>query len=86
MILAELNFDMHFLFMACAAVGGTVMTLQMILLLLGGDASDFDADGDVEFDADDGTFGLLSVRTIAAFLTLFGLTGWYGLVEGWGAA
>ncbi len=69
------------IYLVCSAVGGAVLSVQLLLLVLGGD-TDGDFDGDL--DHTDG-FGILSVRAIASFLTFFGLTGMWGLAKGWGA-
>lgn len=69
-------------YMGCSIVGGAILGLQMILLLFGGD---IDADTDVDDISGDGDgFGFLSIRSLAAFLTFFGLVGLWGLEEGWG--
>ena len=69
-------------YMGCAAVGGAILTLQMVLMMFGGD---MDADTDVDdMGGDSDGLGFLSVRSMAAFLTFFGLTGLLGLDEGWG--
>ncbi len=69
-------------YMGCAAVGGAILTLQMVLLMFGGD---MDADTDVDdLGGHSDGLGFLSVRSMAAFLTFFGLTGLLGLDEGWG--
>ena len=77
------EFHIRSVYMGCALIGGSVMTLQMVLLLFGGD---IDADTDVD-DIGDHTdgFGFISVRSLAAFMTFFGLTGLWGISEGWGA-
>lgn len=90
MLSAVFGFDwtMTLVYMACAALGGTVLVLQTLLLLFGIG----DADGDVDVhhdigadggDGHDGAFGLFSVRTVASFFTFFGLAGWYGTSSGW---
>ena len=69
-------------YMGCAVVGGAILTLQMILMMFGGD---MDADTDVDDIAGESDgLGFLSVRSMAVFLTFFGLTGLLGLDEGWG--
>ncbi len=71
-------------YMACAAVGGLVLVVQLVLMLFGGDV---DADVDIDLDdvdAGDGSFNLFSIRAVAGFLTFFGLVGWWGTSEGWG--
>lgn len=70
-------------YMGCAAVGGTVLAIQFVLLLFGGDAHDGDAGVD-HHEGDSDSLGFLSVRAVAAFLTFFGLTGWWGTDAGWG--
>ena len=78
----------HLIYIGCAAVGGAVLLLQLLLLLLGSDA-DVDADfGDVDGGGfgDDGGLHVFSIRAMAGFLTFFGLVGWWGATEGWGAA
>lgn len=68
------------IYFGCAAIGGAVLVLQLLLLFFGGDA---DGDGfDGSDDASDG-LSFLSIRTIAAFLTFFGLTGMWGSEAGW---
>jgi hypothetical protein len=68
------------LYIGCTALGGAVLSLQLLLLLFGGDG---DADG-----LEDGSDGMsfLSIRSFASFLTLFGLFGWWGSVAEWGPA
>lgn len=66
----------------CAAVGGAILSLQMVMMLIGVDGdADFDADGDFEAGGDG--LGLISIRGVASFLTFFGLVGWYGQDQGW---
>ncbi len=67
------------LYMGCAVAGGAVLSLQMLLLFTGGDV----ADGEVDFDGDSDGLSFFSIRTIASFLTFFGLIGKYGQQEGW---
>jgi hypothetical protein len=87
-----MDWKMETVYIGCAAVGGTILVLQTLLLLFG--AGDHDTDvhvdegsighsGSGEEHAQDVGFGLLSVRTISAFLTFFGLAGWYGVGAGW---
>ncbi len=87
-----MSWKMETVYIGCAVAGGTVLVLQTVLLLFG--AADHDTDvhvdaggighsGSGEEHAQDVGFGLLSVRTISAFLTFFGLTGWYGVGAGW---
>ncbi len=73
-------------YVACAAAGGTVLLGQAGLNLfgLGGD-TDVDADVDADdLDTGDGSVSFISVRTLASFMTMFGLVGWLGTAEGWG--
>ena len=91
--IAIFGFDwtMELTYVACAALGGTVLVLQTVLLLFGvGDGHpDVDLHHDFGADAHDGheghlgAFNLLSVRAIASFFTFFGLTGWYGTARDW---
>lgn len=73
------DFSIKTIYLVCSAIGGAVLSIQLLLLVLGGDT---DADSDV--DHGDG-FGFLSIRAIASFLTFFGLIGMWGLAKGWGA-
>jgi len=79
-----LEWSMRSVYIVCAVIGGAILLIQTGLLLLGfhgGDASfDYHADADVG----DGSFSVLSVRAISAFLTFFGLSGWGALEAGWG--
>lgn len=85
--------NLETIYLGCAALGGTVLVLQTILLLVGGgdhdadvahvDTSDIGAANSGEVHSQDTGFGLFSVRTIAAFLTFFGLAGWGGVNAGW---
>jgi hypothetical protein len=77
-------------YLTCAVVGGAVLALQFVFLLFGGDA-EAGADGADLHGADspgdggaDGVLRLLSIRTVAAFVTFFGLVGWLGHSKGWG--
>ena len=81
---------METVYLVCAAVGGTILVVQTLLLLigLGGDdvdvhdvdvASDFDHDG----DSSDAFFKVLSLKTLTAFMTFFGLAGMAARVRGW---
>ena len=72
-------------FQICAALGGGALVLQLLLLLIGGgDVDDFDVDGG-DLDGGDADFQWFSIRTIASFLAIFGLVGWWGTAEAWGA-
>lgn len=88
-----MNWTMETVYLGCAAAGGTVLVLQTAMLLVGGgdhgDVGHF-GHGDIghadsgEAHGHDSAFGLLSVRTGAAFLAFFGLAGWGGTNAGWG--
>ena len=67
------------LYLGCAVAGGAVLSVQMLLLFLGGDV----ADGEVDFDGDSDGLSFFSIRTVASFLTFFGLIGMYGQKQGW---
>lgn len=74
-------------YFACAALGGGITLLQLVLGLfgLGGDELDA-ADGVDALDAADGTdagMHLFSVRALAGFVLMFGLVGWAGTSAGW---
>jgi hypothetical protein len=79
-------------YMSCAAAGGTVLVVQAALSMLGlDDAHDagHGADGALGAHEADHGLPLLSLRAIAAFLTFFGLGGWWadarGLAPMWSA-
>ena len=85
---------MEMLYWICAIVGGVQLVALFILTLVGGDTeADVDVgevDGGfetemVDLDGDSGGAGLktLSLRTIAAFLTFFGLAGLAADHQGW---
>lgn len=71
------------IYYAIAIVTTFFLFLQLLLMLLG-----FDGDGDVDFDADVGVdghgsgMGVLSVRSVTAFLTGFGWGGVIALRQG----
>jgi hypothetical protein len=87
-----LDWTMSLAYIACAAAGGTVLVLQMLLMMFGVGDGHPDMDLHHEFDAGgahdasdhpEHVFGLFSIRAIAAFFTFFGLTGWLGTSSGW---
>jgi hypothetical protein len=88
-----MTWTMHTVYLACAAAGGSVLLIQTLLILFGGGDHDADApgsdqaeighSGSGEHDSHDAAFNLLSVRSVAAFLTFFGLAGWGGTTAGW---
>lgn len=69
----------HTIYTGCAVLGGTVLTIQLLLLLFGGDV----ADGEVDIDGDADGLSFFSIRAVAAFLTFFGLVGILGREQGW---
>ena len=69
---------MDTVYFLCAAIGGTILVVQTLLLLvgLGGDVAGHDADAGLhDGDAADTFFKVLSVKTLVAFVTFFGLAG-----------
>jgi hypothetical protein len=87
---------MRLIYVTCAAVGSLVLVLQLVLLVLGigdHDAPDHDVGGLAGHDAaghagaghDHGSsFNLISVRSVFAFIGMFGLVGWLGVAREWG--
>lgn len=71
-------------YIGCAAVGLFTLALQLLLSVLG--IGDHDAADVHDLHAGDhgSGFGLLSVRTLGAFLAFFGLTGWWLTAIGFG--
>lgn len=72
---------MESVYFYCSVIGGAVLLLQLILVIAGaghGDG-DVDLDGDVGLDAhadaSDAFFKVLSLKTLVAFVTFFGLSG-----------
>jgi hypothetical protein len=76
------------LFLVCAATGGTVLLLQFLAGLVGfGADHSFDHDHDIAHDGDHGDgsswfAGLLTLRSVTAGLTFFGLCGLTALSQG----
>jgi hypothetical protein len=89
-----MNWTMETVYLGCAAAGGTILLVQTGMLLFGGASHDgsvghVDHPGIGHSDSGDHGGGdaglsLLSVRSVAAFLTFFGLAGWGGTSSGWG--
>ena len=85
---------MQTVYLGCAAAGGTVLLVQTAMMLFGGadhdagalhaDHSDIGQADSGEHHGGDAGLSLLSVRSIAAFLTFFGLAGFGGARSGWG--
>ncbi len=68
---------MEYVYLVCAAVGGTLLILQFAAGLIGLDDSDTDAD--VDAAAGDGWLvGLLSLRALTGAVTFFGMGGIIG--------
>ncbi|MFY9345494.1 MAG: NfeD family protein [Planctomycetota bacterium] len=78
---------MSTIFLYCAAIGGTILVLQFVLLLFGaGGDHDTAGGGDVGHDVghDQGAFlKLFSLQTVSTFLTFFGLVGLGTQHVGW---
>jgi len=71
---------MESIYFYCSVVGGAVLVIQTILLLIGLDGGDTDTDfgapeADVDADGSDAFFKILSIKTLTAFVTFFGLGG-----------
>ncbi len=65
-------------FVACAALGGVILVLQLVLGVVGGDHADHNAHGHL----DDG-LDLMSVRSLSAATAFFGVAGAGALTSGW---
>jgi len=89
---------MEFVYLACAAVGGTLLVIQFVLTVigLGGEDVDFDLGADVPDDIDFGdnaghvaahgptwVFAVVSFKTLVAAFTFFGLAGMATRSAGW---
>ena len=69
---------MESIFFVCAIAGGSLLILQFVLSLFGGDAevdTDLDVELDLEADAGDAFVKMLSVKTVIGGITFFGLSG-----------
>jgi hypothetical protein len=86
------------MYIICAAAGGTVLACQFVLTLFAlGDHHDGGGDHDLSHDVHDfdhshgvghgmsGSWfvGILTLRTIVAALTFFGLAGWFATAKKW---
>ena len=72
------------MFVGIGAVSSSVLTLQMVLAMFGGDMDGLDADVDIPDAGEGGASGILSIRTIGAFFTGFGWSGAAMLQAGYG--
>lgn len=67
---------LEILFLLCAAIGGVLFLIRLVLLLVGHDAdADVDAGGVDLHEAADDSFRLLSVQSLTSFFLMFGLVG-----------
>ncbi|MFT4514333.1 MAG: hypothetical protein ACI89X_000181 [Planctomycetota bacterium] len=70
---------METVYFYCAAIGGGFLILQVLLMLISGGESDFDGDASPELDVGeiDASYVLfqLSLKTVIAFVTFFGIAG-----------
>ena len=70
---------METVYFYCSVIGGVFIVLQVLLMLISGGESDFDTDASPELDvADiDASYVLfqLSLKTVIAFVTFFGIAG-----------
>lgn len=77
---------MYWVYLIAAVLGGTVLVVQLLLMMIGLDGGD---DGSTEFAMDEAGvgstdfFAYLSLKSIIAFLTFFGLTGLAVRASGW---
>ncbi len=75
---------------AIALPSTTIFIIQLIMTLVGGDADDFDADGDADFDGVDDGMHIFSVKSIMSFLMFYGWTGLAAIERGgmawWGVS
>lgn len=62
-------------FVGLGVISSTVLTIQMILAMFGGDMDGLDTDMDILDGGEGGASGILSIRTIGAFFTGFGWAG-----------
>ena len=73
---------LEYIFVVCAALGGALFLIRLILIFMGGDSEgadgDVDVGGDVEAGGDtdsDVSFSMLSLQGMSAMLLMFGLVG-----------
>lgn len=70
---------METVYLYCAAIGGGLLVLQVLMMLVGGGDTDFDADVSPDMDIGDAAASTvlfqLSLKTVIAFVTFFGLAG-----------
>jgi hypothetical protein len=89
-----MDWTLETLYLACFALGGSVLVLQTLMTMFGGadhsdvgighvEHIDIGSTGSGESHESDSGMSLLSVRSIAAFLACFGLVGWGGVHAGW---
>ncbi|MBK7876445.1 MAG: hypothetical protein IPJ77_11945 [Planctomycetes bacterium] len=87
-----MDWSIQTVYIGCAVAGGVVLLIQTVLLFTGGgdhDVPHVDAAPDIgvsdsgEPTGHDTGFGLISIRSVAAFLCFFGLTGMFGAARGW---
>lgn len=78
------------IYLICAAAGGAVLVIRLILMFIGVDHGDIPGDTDLQVHLGDATVGeagghgggynFLSIQSIASFFTMFGLAG-LGLLQ-----
>lgn len=77
---------------AIALPSTLIFVIQLVMTLIGGDADDFDADGDGGFDADgmDDGMHIFSIRSVVSFLMFYGWSGLAAIERGgmtwWGVS
>ena len=69
--------------LGCALVGGSVLVLQTVMSVFGGDHGDMHHDAGGDTGDHDSASNWLSIRSVAAFLAFFGLASWGCLKSGW---
>ncbi len=67
---------------AIAVPATTIFIVQLVMTLVGGDADDFDTDGDGGFDGMDDGLHIFSVRSITSFLMFYGWSGLAAISRG----